>query len=53
MSFLNAGKSAILYVIKYNQYVTRQEWNAAHKAANEIFSSVACSSIHTALTQVQ
>jgi hypothetical protein len=30
-----------------------QEWNAARKAANKIFLSVASDSIHTALTQVR
>jgi hypothetical protein len=50
-SFLNASKSALLVINVANRI--SQEWHAARKAANEIFSSIASGPIHIAVTQVR
>ena len=52
MSFLNASKSATLVVMNVANRIS-QEWHAACKAANEIFSSIASGPIHIALMQVR
>jgi hypothetical protein len=51
MSFPNAGESAIPRVINVANGIS-QEWQAAHKAANKIFSSVASGPIHIVIMQV-
>ena len=51
-SFLNASKSATLVVMNVANRIS-QEWYAARKVANEIFSSIASSPIHIALMQVR